>query len=81
MHVSGSMVMLMETTVNGFPHQLCKISSTQAIMIPLWTGFCEDSTPEYHSYSYEDLSLKCAREEVNLGAVTSTVKVDGKTLT
>lgn len=73
---SSSMVMLMETTVSGKPHQVCKISSTQGIIIPLWVAFMEDSTPEFHNYTYEQLS-KAAREMFNLGAVTSLVKVDG----
>jgi hypothetical protein len=73
---TGPMVMLMETTVSGKPHQVCEISSTQGIIVPLWTGFSEDSTPDRDSWTYADLS-KHAREALDLGAVTSVVKVDG----
>ena len=71
------MVALMDTIVSGKPHQVCEISSTQGIMIPLWTAFQEDSTPKYDNLSYAQLS-KAAREVLDLGAITSLVKVDGK---
>jgi hypothetical protein len=73
---SDSMVMLMETAVDTPPTQVCKISSKQGIIVPNWVGFFEASKPEFDNYSYEQLS-KAAREQVNLGAVTSQVKVDG----
>ena len=76
-HDMGPMVALMDTIVSGKPHQVCEISSTQGIMIPLWTAFQEDSLPQYDSYSYAQLS-KAAREILDLGAITSLVKVDGK---
>ena len=66
-HDMGSMVALMDTIVSGKPHQVCEISSTQGIMIPLWTAFYEDSLPQYDSYSYAQLS-KAAREILDLGA-------------
>jgi hypothetical protein len=70
-----SLVMLMDTAISGKPHQECEISSNQGIMFPLWTGEFEDSLPEYDSYTNEQLS-KGAREELDLGAVTSVVKID-----
>jgi hypothetical protein len=76
---SSSMVMLMETTVTGNPHQVCQISSNQGIIVPLWTAFWEASTPEYMNKSYQDLS-KAARELGDLGAITSLVTVDGATV-
>lgn len=76
MNNSNSMVMLMETTVGGARHQVCKISSNQGIIIPIWTAWMEGSRPPYNAYSYQQLS-KAAREEANLGAITSVVKVDG----
>ena len=76
MNKSGSMVMLMETTVTGKPHQACEISSNQGIIVPLWTAFWEASTPEYMNKSYAELS-KAAREQGDLGAITSLVTVDG----
>ena len=48
-HDMGPMVALMDTIVSGKPHQVCEISSTQGIMIPLWTAFQEDSLPQYDS--------------------------------
>ena len=73
---SDSMVMLMETAVAGKPEQSCTISSTQGIIIPLWTGWCDSGAPGLGQASFENI-MKCVREEVNLGAVTSEVKVDG----
>jgi len=78
---SDSMVMLMETTVDGKPHQVCNISSKQGIVVPLWVSFMEDSisedgTQKFKGFSYDQLS-KESRETLDLGAVTSEVKVDG----
>ena len=67
--------MLMETTVTGKPHQVCEISADQGIMIPLWTAFMEASTPEFQNSTYEQLS-NVAREQLDLGSITSLVKVD-----
>lgn len=79
MNNSSSMVMLMETTVSGKPQQVCEISSTQGIIVPLWTAFYEASTPEYMNKSAQELS-KAAREIGDLGAITSLVTVDGASL-
>lgn len=79
MNKSESMVMLMETTVGGKQTQVCEISSSQGIIVPLWVAWMEASQPPYSEYTYEQLS-KAAREEANLGGVTSLVKVDGKTI-
>ena len=73
MNKAGPMVMLMETTRSG--NQVCEISANQSIMVPLWTGFCSTGVPEQATWTTEQL-VKCAREQVNLGAVTSVVKVD-----
>jgi hypothetical protein len=75
-NTSEPLIMLMDTAISGKPLQKCVITSSQGIMFPLWTGEFEDSLPEYNSYTYDQLS-KGAREEINLGAVTSVVKVDG----
>lgn len=73
---SNSMVMLMDTAVKDPPRQVCKISSSQGIMVPNWGAFMEASTPELQNYTYEELS-NVAREQADLGAITSLVKVDG----
>jgi hypothetical protein len=71
---SDSVVMLMETAVDDSPHQLCKISSDQGIMVPLWIAWCDTGSSK--GYSDEQLT-KCAREQQNLGNIISNVKVDG----
>ena len=78
---TDSMVMLLQPAVGGKHELECDISSKDGIMIPSWNGFFEnnnkddvpDNTPP------EQLS-KMAKEQVNLGAVTSDVKVDGKSV-
>ena len=70
-----SMVMLMDTGVSGNPHQQCEISSTQGIIVRLWTGMWDADSPEYDNLTYAQLS-KNAREQTDLGAVTSLVKLD-----
>jgi hypothetical protein len=72
---SDSMVMLMNTVVEGSPHQVCKISSKQGIMIPLWIAWCSTSNKGHEHDSDEQLT-KCAREVFNLGNIRSDVKVD-----
>lgn len=68
---SESMVMLMETAdVNFPPTQVCKISSNQGIIVPLWIGWCDTG-----GNKGEDL-MECARRQ-NLGNIGSEVKVDG----
>jgi hypothetical protein len=71
---SESMVMLMETADVTFPPtQVCKISSGQGILVPLWVGWCENSNGRT---STEEQLAKCAKE-ANLGNIRSDVKVDG----
>jgi hypothetical protein len=68
--------MLMETTVGGSPYQVCEISSTQGILIPLWIAWCSTSNAGHEHDSDEQLT-KFAREEFNLDNIRSDVKVDG----
>ena len=72
---SDSMIMLMETTVDSPPQQVCNISSNQSIMIPMWIAWCD--TGDHKGLSDEQLT-KCAREEYNLGKIGSEVKIDGR---
>jgi len=71
-----SLVMLMETTVDGTPHQVCKISSKQGIMIPLWIAW-SDNSPGGTPRNMSEPLAKSAREQYNLGNIKSDVKVDG----
>ena len=78
---SDSMIMLLEPSVGG-EHQLeCDISSKEGIMIASWNGFFEnndqDDLPE--NTPLAKLS-NFTKEQVNLGAVTSDVKVNGKSV-
>ena len=73
---SDPMVMLMNTVVEGSPHQVCKISSKQGIMIPLWIAWGSTGDPGHEHDSDEQLT-KWAREGSNLGNIRSDVKVDG----
>lgn len=78
---SDSMVMLLNPAIGG-EHQLeCDISSNEGIMVPSWSGFFEnnDKDDEPDNTPVEQLS-KLAKEQVNTGAVTSDVKVDGKSV-
>jgi hypothetical protein len=74
---ADSMVMLMETAVGGKQNQVCNVSSTEGIMVPMWTGWRDESSPGHENDSYDQLS-KSAREEINAGHVISHVVVDGK---
>jgi hypothetical protein len=73
---SDPMVMLMNSVVEGSPHQVCKISSKQGIMIPLWIAWC-DTSYKGHEHDSDEQLTKCAREVYNLGNIRSDVKVDG----
>lgn len=73
-HESNSMVMLLDPAVAG-KHQLeCDISSKDGIMVASWNGFYNEPSPGPVNRSME------AKKQVNLGAVTSDVKVDGKSV-
>jgi hypothetical protein len=72
---SDSMIMLLNTAdVNFPPQQVCKISPNQAVMIPLWIGWCD--TGSNGRTATDEQLMKCAREQ-NLGNIRSDVKVDG----
>ena len=80
-HKSDSMIMLLDPSVGGKHELECDISSNDGIMIASWNGFFEnndkddvpDNTPLAKLSNF-------TKEQVNLGAVTSDVKVDGKSI-
>jgi hypothetical protein len=78
---SGSMVMLLDPSIGGTHNFECDISSKDGIMVASWNGVYynakNDELPD--NIPIGQLS-KLAKERVNLGAVTSDVKVDGKSV-
>jgi hypothetical protein len=80
-HKSNSMIMLLDPATAGKHELECDISLKDGIMIASWNGFFEnndkDSLPA--NTSAGQLS-KFAKEQLDLGAVTSDVKVDGKSV-
>lgn len=73
-HKDNSMVMLVDTAVGGVWDQRCTISRNEGILIPLWTGECDQGAKGYESSSSKQLS-DCARG-FDLGKVKGQVKVD-----
>ena len=74
MHKDNSMVMLVDTAAGGIWKQKCTISRTEGILIPIWTGECDQALKGFDSYSFKQLS-ECARA-YDLGIVKGQVKVD-----
>ena len=73
-HSEGSVVMLVDTAAGGKYNQNCTISSGQGILIPIWTGECDQSIKGYETATFKTLS-KCARD-FDLGKVSGHVTVD-----
>jgi hypothetical protein len=74
MHKENSMVMLVDTAAGGKWTQQCKISQTDGILIPIWTGECNKAEKECVDYSYEQ--LKKAARGYDLGKIKGQVIVD-----
>src|SRR5688572_6074265 len=70
----GSVTMLTDTAVGVKINQVCKISSAQSILIPIWTGECDKGKKDNEYDSIKQLS-ECAKI-FDLGDVTGQVKVD-----
>ncbi|HEX7179051.1 MAG TPA: hypothetical protein VF220_04935 [Nitrososphaeraceae archaeon] len=80
---SGTMVMLVDPSISGKHEFECDISSKDGLMIASWNGFFENNNKDDNEVPAntpaEQLS-KMAKEQLDLGAVTSDVKVDGKSV-
>lgn len=74
MNKENSMVMLVDTAAGGKWTQQCKISQSDGILIPIWTGECNKAEKECQNYSFEQ--LKKAARGFDLGKVKGEVKVD-----
>lgn len=70
---SDSMVMLMETADIQSANNVCQISSTDGILIPLWAGWADTATPHDPNKELSEIT----REEANLGVIRSNVVLDG----
>jgi hypothetical protein len=73
-HKENSTVMLADTAAGGIWNQKCTISHNAGILIPIWTGECDQGTKAFETYSFKQL-LDCARG-FDLGKVRGQVKVD-----
>ena len=74
LHRENSMVMLVDTAAGGVWNQKCVISHNEAILIPIWTGECDQGVKGYKKASEKELS-DCARG-FDLGKIKGLVKVD-----
>jgi len=73
-HRENSMVMLADTAAGGIWNQKCTISHNAGILIPIWTGECDNGFKGFETASLKQLS-DCARS-YDLGKVKGQVKVD-----
>jgi hypothetical protein len=78
-HKSNSTLMLLDPSIAGKHELECDISSKDGIMIASWNGFQDNNNkdPIPDNTPVGQLS-KMAKQNVNFGAVTSEVTVDGK---
>ena len=78
---SDSMVMVFDPAIAGKHDFECDISSKDGIMIPSWNGVFENNNKDDVTDNTPVGQLSnMTKEQLDLGAVTSDVKVDGKTV-
>lgn len=78
---SNSVVMVIEPTIGIVPNQVCDISSKQAILIPLWPGWCDSGTDKDYKIAYPEKTwTDCARERYNTGQIRAEAMVDGHSI-
>jgi hypothetical protein len=78
---NDSMIMVLNPSVGGKHELECDISSKYGIMIPSWSGFYENNNKDdLPDNTLIDQLSNFTKHQVNLGAVTSDVKVDGKSV-
>jgi hypothetical protein len=73
-HKQNSTIMLIDTSAGGVWNQNCTISRNEGILIPIWTGECDQGSKGFESASFKELS-DCARG-YDLGKIKGQVKVD-----
>lgn len=74
MHKENSMVMLLDTAAGGTWNQNCKISPSEGILIPVWTGECNNAEKGCEKLSFEQ--LKETARKYDLGKIKGEVNVD-----
>ncbi len=73
-HKDNSTVMLADTAFGGVWNQNCTISRNESILIPIWTGECNQGQKDCANLSFEE--LKKAARGFDLGKIKGLVKVD-----
>jgi len=71
----NSTIMLVDAGAGGIWNQKCTISRNDGILIPIWTGECDQGYKGFENASEKQLS-DCARG-FDLGKIKGQVKVDG----
>jgi len=75
MRDEGPVVMLIDPAYGYTLNQKCAISSTDGILIDLWSGECDSAMKEFENASFKQIS-DCARG-FDLGKIKTTLRVDG----
>jgi len=80
MNKTDSMVMVLQPAVGGKHELVCDITSKDAIMIPSWNAFIENNNKDDKPANYPPQQLSILAKKADTGAVTSEVRVDGKSV-